>query len=720
MFTLKKLFIAEKPDIGKTIANYLWEPGSYQRDNGFMRRQDVTVTWAFGHILGLAEPEAYGEEYKAWKNYPIIPGPEQWILSPSAATAKQLAIIKKLLAETDVVVHAGDPDREGQLLIDEILTYCNFQGEVQRILINAKDDESMKRAFDQITDNEKYKNLYAAGLAREQADWLVGMNLSRAYTVNARNFGYTSTFRIGRVKVPTLALVVNREKEIKNFKPTKHFTLKGTFEKDSIPFTATLKPSEKLPVDEENRIMDKKLLQAIKLKIEKSPVIVTDIQEKDQVQNPPLPHSLDTLQVEANKKFGLSPKDVLDTVQSLYEKKFVSYPRSDCNYIPASQKEDFSKIMPVLLAMDLPGAAAADFSMASKAFNDSKITAHHAIIPTGVAPADLASNEKTLYELIANRYILQFLPPYKFKKTTFALSAADEFFTGSGSVVIDMGFKAAFHDDEASAQDEDNSKLPPLAIDEQLSTADYAIINKTTTAPKRFTEGTLLAAMTNIWRFVDAKNPNREKLKDVKGIGTPATRDTIIAELLQDKIKGKDVDPCIKKVKKELVPTPFGINFIENIDPVLTLPDTTAVMEYSLSEISEGQKSAIGYIDEVITLLHESIKHAETHKFPMANKENAISCPICENGTLIRKYSPKIDKHFHICSNPDCVSPDTGKKVFYEDNKGKPVIAKCPSCQHLLIRLKGKNGFFWACSNSTCKQTFNEKNHQPDIKEKSK
>ena len=209
----KVTYIAEKPDIGKALATYLWPDGNCHKEKGFIQQGDTTVTWAFGHILGLASPEEYGEEYKAWANYPVLP--KAWKLKPAAAAVAQLAVIKKLLMETDIVVHAGDPDREGQLLIDEILHYLQFKGKVQRILINAKDDTSLKRAFSQITDNERYKNLYYAGLGREQADWLIGMNLTRAYTVNARKYGYENTFRIGRVKVPTLALVVNREKEIK-------------------------------------------------------------------------------------------------------------------------------------------------------------------------------------------------------------------------------------------------------------------------------------------------------------------------------------------------------------------------------------------------------------------------------------------------------------------------------------------------------------------------
>ena len=711
----KVTYIAEKPDMGKALAAYLWPDGNCHKEKGFIQQGDTTVTWAFGHILGLASPEEYGEEYKAWANYPVLP--KVWKLKPAAAAVAQLAVIKKLLMEADVVVHAGDPDREGQLLIDEILTYLQFKGKVQRILINAKDDESLKRAFAQITDNKKYEKLYYAGLGREQADWLIGMNLTRAYTVNARKYGYENTFRIGRVKVPTLALVVNREKEIKGFKTVKYYELKGSFEKDHIPFKATLQPAENLPLDEENRIKDKNVLQAVKLKLEKAAVIVKDVQGKDMVQHPPLPYSLDTLQVEANKKYGFSPKEVLAIVQELYEKKYVSYPRSDCNYIPLSQKEDAVRILPVLAALKIAGADVADMGLMSKAFNDQKITAHHAIIPTGIQPEKLTEIEQKIYGLIAKRYVLQFLSAHEYKKITFTLTVADEVFTGRGKVILKQGYKACESEEPEPEPAESNVKLPALAVGAKIENANYAIADKVTTPPKRFTEGTLLAAMANIWRFVDAKNLNREKLKEVKGIGTPATRDTIIAELQAAAMNGKPVAPCMTKIKKELVPTEFGTSLIENVDQSLTLPDATAEMEYALSEIAAGKKSLSEYMDEMITMVYQNIQFAENRNFPRLKGKVLEFCPICSKGELLRRYSLKVKKYFHICSNSDCVSPLTGRKVFYEDDHGDPIIVKCPDCGTILVRIL-KNEAFWLCSK--CNKTFNEKTGKPDLSLKKK
>ena len=220
--------------------------------------------------------------------------------------------------------------------------------------------------------------------------------------------------------------------------------------------------------------------------------------------------------------------------------------------------------------------------------------------------------------------------------------------------------------------------------------------------------------MTNIWRFVAADNPNREKLKETKGIGTPATRDTIIAELLATENKGKPIEACLTKKKKELIPTDFGIKLIENIDPSLTLPDATAEMEYALSEIANGKKTMTAYIDEIIDVVNDNIRFAEAREFPLAESEDAVPCPICGKGTLLKKFSPKLQKHFYICSDEACVLPEDGRKMFYEDDKGKPVIEHCSSCRTVLRRLNGKNGPFWLCAK--CSKTYNDKHGHPELK----
>lgn len=711
------LYIAEKPDIGKAIAAYLWPDGSAKREKTYIQKNDTVVSWAAGHILRQAMPEEYDPSYKSWNHYGIFP--KDWILLPSADKKDLLQGLGTLLKKADTVIHAGDPDREGQLLIDEILEYYKYAGTVKRLLINAKDDVSMKRAFNSIEDNEKYKPLYEAGLARERADWLVGINLTRAYTNNARRHGYNAVFRVGRVLIPTLALVVRREDEISNFHSKEYHELIGNFLKDNIPFKAKFQPDEQFPADEEGRVLDKNLLEAVKEKLRNAKASVLTIEKKKGSRQPPLPHSLDTLQVLANKRYDYSPKTVLDTVQKLYEAKLVSYPRSDCNYIPESQIGDAKSIIPMLQNFGLPAAVMANLEIRSKAWNDSKIMAHHAIIPTGVEPQDLSHEESNIYELIATRYCLQFYKPWTFEKVSFVIEAAGLHFKGTGTLTIEKGFTAA-NDEDDDKQEKDNIVLPSMAAGEEVDVRQYEVLQKKTTPPKRFTEGTLLAAMTNIWRFVSPDNPNREKLKEISGIGTPATRDTIISNLMISSSKGHHIEPYIRKKGKELIPTETGRNIISIIDPSLTYPDTTAVMELALAEITKGKGNRTDYLSSIITMVEENIHRAESLKYPAPpTAKDAVPCPICTDGHLVRRHSKAKNFDFWICSNEDCKSPVTGKKVYYSDLDGKPVVAICPHDAGVpLERWKGKFGYFWKCPK--CNSTFSDKGGKPNLTPKKK
>ena len=813
---MQTLYIAEKPDIANAIAGYLWPSGGYKKGTGFYRKDDTIVSWAIGHLLELATPEAYDRRYARWIHYRIFP--QVWQHKVITRSAAQFKVLAGLLKTADVVVHAGDPDREGQLLIEEILRYCNYRGSVRRLLINAKDDVSMKRAFESIEDNANYENLYAAGLAREQADWLVGINLTRCYTTNASKFSPGAVWNIGRVKVPTLALVVNREKEIRNFTVRKYYELQAAFTKEGIRFTALWQPEEEkiakmaqrvapdhaeaglnvngvakeaaavanedkankssdatgLIFDEEGRLSDRQIAEAVREKVLPADGIVQKVTRKKGTEAPSLPYSLDTLQVEANARFGISPKLTLSTVQSLYEKKFVSYPRSDCNYIPRAQHKDAPRILKKLATRNVKGAEKADPKLYSRAWNDKKVTAHHAIIPTGEIPQQLSATEEKIYNMIAERYVMQFYPPCEFETITFEILLADELFKGSGKVILKPGFKAVFgghgkakgnkgtvpygisgdgpadkneatssapdqsallsegiapssakskrktaaRDDGGQESDkekeEENFSLPNLTKGENLGKPDAVdLLEKETKPPKRFTEGTLLAAMANIYRFMDPKNPNREKLKEVKGIGTPATRDTIISELQGIRGNKQTRMPFMEKVKKELVPTELGFRLIDNVDASLTKPDTTAEMEFALAEIAAGEGSVEKFKKDIYDTIDRNITYAEAHQFP---GYELVTCPLCNTGTLMKHFSPKTKKAFFVCANKACVSPTTGKPVYYDvDKQGQPVLKQpeaapakpctCPVCgketlnRHYSAKTKQ---YFYVCDDKTC------------------
>lgn len=698
------VYIAEKPDIATAIASYLWNDYAQCRNKHCYQKCDVIVTWAFGHIMMTAMPEAYGKEYADFANYPIFP--TRWKKLPSPSTKEQFEYIRSILKKTDIVVNGGDPDREGQLLIDEILDFVGYQGEVRRILINAKDTDSMRRAFDNIVPNEKFRSLYQAGMARERADWLVGINLSRAYTASARKCGGGgSVWRVGRVKIPTLALVVNREKEIQNFHSVEYFELSGKYSKGGIPFSATMKPKEDAPMDSEGRITEKAYLQTIQKEVKNKPATVTLSEKKSQTESAPLPYSLDTLQVEANKRYGMSPSNVLAKVQSLYEKKYVSYPRSDCNYIPTAQHEDGKRILKSLASYGIDAGRLADVNIKSRCFNDSKVSAHHAIIPTGVIPKDLDDWERKVYDMIAVRYVLQFCPPCKYDTIKYEITSEGYVFAGSGKVIVSPEWRSVIRQDD---DDKEEPSVPMLEVGDVFPIPIYIMETKKTTPPKRFTEGTLLAAMTNIWRFVSQDNPNREKLKECKGIGTPATRDSIISDLLATKSGKSNVLPCIQKKGKELVPTSFGTSMIESIHESLTKPDMTAIMEYNLSAIADGKMELDKFMEETVEMVKQNIAFAEDSAPALASVVNSISdsqevpneeCPVCRRKTLARKYSPKTKKHFWVCQEKSCVHPTTGKSLFYADTKGKPVIKLCPQCGLPLNNVYSKKmkESYWFC-----------------------
>ena len=347
---IMRLYIAEKPSMGAEIAKCL--TGPVQRKDGYLITKDGIVTWAFGHILRQAEPEEYNAKYKNWKaeDLPIIP--KQWKMIIDESCKKQFGIIKNLIDKADEIVHAGDPDREGQLLIDEVLDYLNCQKPVKRILLNALDEESIKKANKDLRDNRDFLNLKKSALARARADWLIGMNLSRAYTLAARRAGKKGVFAVGRVKTPTLALVVRRERELKDFKPVDYFTIKAIFANENGEFSATWKPKDtQAGLDFENRLIDENIAKALigkfAQKTEAGKITAYQKAQKKEAQR--LPFSLSSLQVLAGKKYGYDPQLVLDTAQKLYEKKLTTYPRSDCEYLPQSQFSDAKIILQNLL-----------------------------------------------------------------------------------------------------------------------------------------------------------------------------------------------------------------------------------------------------------------------------------------------------------------------------------------------------------------------------------
>ena len=673
-----RLYIAEKPSMGREIAKCLTGPAI--RHDGYLETQDGTVTWLFGHVLRQAEPDEYDEKYKMWRTEDLPIVPKDWKLCVSKSSEKQFMIVKSLIEKADEIVHAGDPDREGQLLVDEVLDYVGCNKPVKRILLNALDEKSIKKANSNLRDNSEFYNLKQSALARARADWLIGMNLSRAYTLAARRAGHQkAVFPIGRVKTPTLSLVVRREREIEGFKPVDYYTIKANFSHDQGDFSAQWKPSDLQPgLDSEGRLLDKDIAEAKLKEFLENPRegIISSYQKSRKKESQKLPFSLSSLQVLAGKMFGYAPQLVLETAQKLYERKLTTYPRSDCEYLPQNQFGDAGTILRNLAASGDEElgrwAEAADTKIKSRAWNDKKISAHHAIIPTTVK-ADMKSfseTERNIYWLIARGYITQFYPIHTYDQTKIEITYKDELFTASGRVVQDMGWKelytskrrkdegdAGAEGDESAGEEDEAASLPQMAKKDAVTYKDGALTQRATKPPVRFTAATLLAGMKEIHKYV--KNPEAKKqLKDVYGIGTEATRATIIDDLIKRKFlkeQGK---------KKYLIPTDSAYLLVDALPDEMTYPDSTAIWEDQLHSMSEGDGTLDNFLQKQVEFTNLLCGKALETKLEV---KGGHECPRCHRGQLIKRHGKNGD--FWGCSNfPRC-------RMTCDDKDGKPDLS---------------------------------------------
>ena len=703
-----RLYIAEKPSLGAEIAKYL--PGPISRKDGYITTGAGIVTWGFGHILRQAEPGEYDPKYEKWRmdDLPIIP--ETWKLLVAASCQKQFGIVKKLIEEATEIVHAGDPDREGQLLIDEVLEYVDNQKPVQRILLNALDEQSVKKSLANLRDNKDFHNLKQSALARARADWLIGMNFSRAFTLAARRAGHQATLPVGRVKTPTLALVVRREREIASFLLADYFTVKADFQHEKGVFTAYWKPKDdQQGLDAEGRLADNAVAQALLEKLGAPPaaseIVQCETAEKREAQR--LPVSLSALQVMAGKKFGYDPQLVLDTAQKLYEKKLTTYPRSDCEFLPESQLADATAILGNLAGIKREELAdwsgRADSQMRSRAWNDKKITAHHAIIPTQEKCnwATLSETEQNLYFLIAQAYIAQFYPVHAYSQTRVEVLHAEERFIANGRIVRELGWKELYGADAEEKKDEDGGMLPPMEKGDNADWLQTVAEKKSTKPPARFTAATLLAAMKEIHKYV--KNADLKKqLKDVSGIGTEATRATIIKELVVRGFLSEE------KKKKYLIPTESAYLLIDALPEELTYPDSTALWENILQRMAEGGESLEEFLRQQAEFTTSICAGATRLDISV---KGDYPCPQCGKGVL-QPRNGRNGKFWGCSQYPAC-------RAACDDNNGEPQKAKypCPTCKSGSLQLiKGKNGAFWGCTKyPACRTTFNDKAGAPDI-----
>lgn len=697
-----QVYITEKPSVGKALATYFNKNGgNYVKKKNFYIDESVSgiITWAVGHLLYQNSPAQYNDDWKYWKleHLPMIPNPFK--KSVYADKEIQYNTVKGFINDATNIIHVGDPDREGQLLIDELIDDAEEQGkQVDRILLNALDDESMAKAIKNTTNNAQFKGLSNAGEARSQADWLIGFNLTRYFTIKARQGGYTTVFNVGRVKSPTLSLIVNRERAIQNFKESKFYNVLPSVDIQGTLLPCTLNPNKRWDDVEQAKVVANDIIN--------SHAIITDIQSKTVKQEIKELYSLDTLQIEANKRYGMDPKLTLDTLQSLYEKKLTTYPRSDCKFLPQSQFIDASSIIAHLIEC---GVILADINYVTnmdtppKPFNDNKVTAHHAIIPTKKPLNDvdtLSDEENKIYDLIALKYASMFVSPYTYEEQTILLQAKTYPIKSVIRNITNQGWKNLYtilkHD---TSQEETDPNEPIVSGNFNLSIGDDFIVTNCnvkegkTTPPKRYTTGTIIQAMASV---TSEDKELASILKEVKGIGTPATRASIIDELIQSEL--------IQVNKKYIFPTDAGFTLSDMLPDSLNSPEFTAKLEQSLDKVQSGEYTIQDIVNESVSFINDIMR---TSTKPIENTE--YECPFCHKGYLhLKQYKDKDTNkmnQYYRCSNETC-----GK--YIPELKGKPHIVHCEKCKEgVFISKKSKTGdVFYACSNyPNCKNTLNHK-----------
>lgn len=610
-----RLFIAEKPSLARAIADVLPKP--HQRGDGFIRcgEQDY-VTWCVGHLLEQAEPDVYDKKFKSWRleDLPIIP--EKWQLLPRKEVKKQLDTVVKLIHQADVLINAGDPDREGQLLVDEVFSYAQLPAEkwatIQRCLISDLNPAAVTKAVEKLQSNQNFMLLSTSALARARADWLYGINMTRAYTIRGQRVGYKDVLSVGRVQTPVLGLIVRRDLEIEHFQPKDFFEVQAfvqTIEETPQKFTALWQPSKACEdyQDEDGRVISQALAENVVKRITDQPAEVMEYVDKREKETAPLPYSLSALQIDAAKRFNMSAQAVLDTCQRLYEThKLITYPRSDCRYLP---EEHFAERYTVLQAISaqlddyhqLPEVVNAE--QKNRCWNDKKVEAHHAIIPTAKnKPAGLNQTELNIYGLIARQYLLQFCPDAEYRKSKITLNIAGGSFVAQARNLQVAGWK------QLMGKEDDEEQLEPLLPivkkGQQLHCEKGEIISKKTQPPKPFTDATLLSAMTGIARFVQDKEL-KKILRETDGLGTEATRAGIIELLFK---RG-----FLYKKGKNIHSSETGRILIQTLPDVATLPDMTAHWEAQLDSISRKQLSYQQFMQTLTQQLPELLNYMNFH-----------------------------------------------------------------------------------------------------------
>ena len=636
------LCIAEKPSVGRDIARVL---GANTQRDGFMEGNGYCVSWTFGHLCALLDPHEYNDQWKGWNmsSLPMVPVRFGIKVSDDKGILKQFNTIKDLISKAEMVINCGDAGQEGELIQRWVYQKAGCKVPVKRLWISSLTEDAIREGFANLKDQSHYQHLYEAGMMRAIGDWLLGMNATRAYTLRyAKGVGKDrQVLSIGRVQTPTLALIVKRQHEIENFVPRTYWELKTIYRDTTF--------SAQLPVEEDEYAITS-LEQGQKLvdSIKDLPLEITSVEKKKGMEYAPRLFDLTSLQVECNKRYGLSADDTLKIIQSLYEKHVTTYPRVDTTFlsddiypkVPATLQgiqEFFPQVAPLLPLKADGGKGPGSLPKSKKVFDNSKVTDHHAIIPTGQKPNNLTDLERKVYDMVALRFIAAFYPPCQVANTTVLAQAGEVPFKVTGREIIEQGWREVFaapianssqgehpiggtpSENESETEPSEQKALPSFKKGES-GPHEPQLQEKTTTPPKYYTEATLLRAMETAGKTVD-----NEELRDAmkeNGIGRPSTRAAIIEKLFQRKY--------IVREKKNIKATEVGINLIHTIiSPLLKSAELTGLWEKKLREIERGDFQAQQFLDELKQMTAEVVREVKSDK-------SGMRCPICGKGMIIR------------------------------------------------------------------------------------
>lgn len=713
-----KLIIAEKPSLARNVGAAIGVIKAHNLGdgNGYLECKDgYYITWLIGHVLEPAEPEAYNSIFKnrGINHLPI--NPDTWILIEKKDTKKQLKIVKELIQKADLIINCGDPDREGQLLMDELFIYLNIKNKpIKRLLILDPKPSAIQAALLKMEDNSSYNSWYQAGLLRQQADWLIGMNFSRAFSsLNMVMTNQSESFPAGRVQTPTLMLAYHRDMAVENFKAVNFYNLFTTFNTaDNEKFVAKLDLTSVESITLDNGyLVDDKTLKTIIEEIKTKNGSVISYEDKDSVTHPPLPFKLSTIQKEANRQLGISVAQITKAIQVLYEKQLITYPGTDCEYLPESFHQDAPNILNSLSNLFANEVKSADAAIKSKSFSDKDLDGnpHFGIIPTGELKglSDTDSNSQAIYKIIAVQYIAQFYKTLNHNNVSVVVSVDKYNFKCSSKFITQLGWKALFKATDDVEESEENQKIPKLSVNQQVGVSDNQIKSSKTQKPKYYTEGTLIDAMVNIHANIEnivrlyetdeAKikelvSQYKKVLKETSGLGTGRTRERILSALKSHEyltVKGKNIITTDKGRR-------FA-NFLMDGEHLHTFsmvssPLTTAIYEQYLDGVYKKTYSAQQFKTDLDNAIKEKIAFTKSLYNKFISSSNIEKCPKCDAGILIEK-SGTYGK-FKACNNyPDC-------DYIAKDKTDKPLSTtgnKCPQCSKDMVLRDGKFGKFECC-----------------------